>query len=144
MWEIDRFTETADRLMEQVPAPILEGLNGGVTVRRRAMRKRNDPAGVYIMGEYVTDNLGCYVVLYYGSFAEVLGDEPDEVWEKEIWDTIRHELRHHVEGRAGVADLDVEDVEDLERFQQEAPPAEPLPPARKFRLSRRLPRPPGE
>lgn len=137
--DIDRFTALADRLMERVPEPILEGLNGGVTIRRRAMRDPDDPNDVYIMGEYRTDHvLGCYVVLYYGSFQALLDGEPDEVWEQEIWETIRHELRHHVEERAGVADLDVEDEVEKEQFRRDAPPDEPLPPPRRFRPKRPL------
>jgi hypothetical protein len=145
--DIDRFTAVADRLMGQVPPPILEGLNGGVTIRRRAMRRPDDPPGIYILGEYVTDEfLGCYVVLYYGSFRALFADEPDESWEREIWDTIRHELRHHVEGRAGVVDLDLEDEADLERFQEEAEdgPLEPRVAPRKFRLKRPLRRRPAD
>lgn len=139
--EIKRFTELADRLMERIPEPLLEGLNGGVAIRRRAMRRQGDPAGVYILGEYITDHaLGCYIVIYWGSFAELFADEPDEVWEKELWDTIRHELRHHIEVRAGEADLDIEDEVELEQMRQELPPEEPLPPPRRFKLNRRIPR----
>lgn len=139
--EIERFTELADRLMERVPAPLLEGLNGGVAIRRRAMRRNADPAGVYILGEYVTDLLGCYIVIYWGSFAELFAGEPDDIWEQELWETIRHELRHHVENRAGVTDLDWEDEADLERFRTESPPDEVLPPPRKFRPTRPIRRP---
>lgn len=140
--DIDRFTALADRLMEQVPAPLLEGLNGGVAVRRRAMRRPDDPPGVFVLGEYFADAfMGSYIMLYYGSFCELFGEEPDSVWEAELWETIRHELRHHVEQRAGVADLDWEDEADIARFRAEQPPAEPLPPPRKFRLRRPLSRP---
>ncbi len=136
--DIDRFTELADRLMEQVPEPVLEGLNGGVAIRRRAMRRKDDPPGVYILGEYMTDPaMGCYIMIYWGSFAELFAGEPDDVWEKELWDTIRHELRHHVEGRAGVVDLDVQDEVELEEMRRTAEPDEPLPPPRRFRITRR-------
>lgn len=117
--DIDRFTELADRLMERVPEPILEGLNGGVTIRVGARRDKRDPRDVYIMGEYVTDPvMGCYVVIYYGSFRQVLEGEPDSVWEEELWETIRHELRHHLEDRAGEDALDREDAEELYEFRR--------------------------
>jgi len=141
--DIDTFTERADQLMERVPPPVLDGLNGGVVVRRRAMRRRNDPPGVYILGEYITDPaMGCYVALYYGSFVELLGDEPESAWEQELWDTIRHELRHHLEERAGMGDLDLEDELQLEQFQEESSPVAQEPPPRRFRLNRSIrPRP---
>lgn len=120
--DIERFTELADRLMERVPEPILEGLNGGVAIRRNAMRDKADPRDVYIMGEYVTDPvMGCYVVIYYGSFRALLEGEPDSVWEAELWETIRHELRHHLEDRAGESDLDREDEEQLYELRKRAP-----------------------
>lgn len=120
--DIERFTELADQLMERVPAPVLEGLNGGVSIRRNAMRDRRDPRDVYIMGEYVTDPaLGCYVVIYYGSFRATLADEPDQVWEAELWETIRHELRHHLEARAGESGLDREDAEQVYELRKRAP-----------------------
>lgn len=141
--DIDAFSELADQLLERVPPPILEGLNGGVVVRRRAMRKKNDPPGVYIMGEYVTDPvMGAYVVLYYGSFVELLGGESAHAWEQELWDTIRHELRHHLETRAGMGDLDLEDEVQLEQLQAESTPEEAEPPLRRFRPNRPIrPRP---
>jgi len=106
-------------MMDDVPEPILRDLNGGVTVSEHAERRKGDPPGVYVLGEYVVDpHLGSLVVLYHGSFARLFAGEPDAVWEKEMWDTLRHELRHHVEGRAGVDDLDVEDAMELRRMHE--------------------------
>ncbi len=77
------------------------------------------------MGEYIDDpyGLGNYIVLYYGSFREVLGDAPAEVWEEELWETMLHEIRHHVELRAGVDDLELEDLRQLKSC---AAPGKPL------------------
>lgn len=137
--DIERFTELADRLMDRVPPEVIEGLNGGVTVRRLARRNPTDPADVYILGEYITDpHLGCYVALYYGSFFQLFDGEPESVWEEELWITIKHELLHHLEARAGEHGLDMEDAETLERLQDELPPPEPPGPPRKFRLRRPL------
>ncbi len=51
--------------------------------------------------------------LYHGSFVRIAADEAEFDWEEEIWETIRHELQHHLEWRAGMEDRDVED--DVER-----------------------------
>lgn len=135
--DLERFAALADRLMDQVPPPVLEGLNGGVTVRRRGMRKPGDPEGVYVLGEYITDPvMGRYIVLYFGSFAALFADEPEPVWEAELWSTIKHELRHHLEHQAGERDLDLEDEADVARFREELPPAEPWGAPRRFRLNR--------
>lgn len=118
--DIDHFTRLADEMMEVVPAPLLEGLSGGVVVRPEARRGPEDPPGVYRLGEYVNDEwLGAFIVLYHGSFRKVLAGQPPEVWEQELWETLRHELRHHIETRAGVSDLDREDQAHLEALWDE-------------------------
>lgn len=118
--DIEAFTALADKLAEEIPEPLLAGLDGGIAIKEGARRRPGDPPGVYLMGEYVSDEtLGNFILIYYGSFRRVLGDAPDAVWEQELWETLRHEIRHHVEARAGLADLDLEDAAELERFWRE-------------------------
>lgn len=118
--EIDRFTELADEMVGWLPERLLEGLNGGFVIQEEARRRDDDPPGVYILGEYITDEyLGCYVVLYYGSFARLFEHEPESVWQDELWTTIKHEIRHHMERQAGVSDLDIEDLLELERMRHD-------------------------
>lgn len=140
--DLEMFTAAADRLVERIPPLFLEGLNGGVAVRRITRRNPGDPPGVFILGEYITDPaLGCYIQLYWGSFMELFREEPPEVWEAELWETIKHELRHHVEARAGEFGRDREDEEELARMREEIPPDEPLPPPRRFKIQGRWRRP---
>jgi len=40
------------------------------------------------------------VVLYYGSFRSVARQDPDFDWEAEIYETVEHEVRHHLESLA--------------------------------------------
>lgn len=138
--DLDTFTAVADAMVDRIPPLFLEGLNGGFTVRRLARRNPGDPASVYILGEYITDpDLGCYIALYWGSFVELFAGEERKVWEEELWETIKHELRHHVEARAGEYALDMEDEAELARMREELPPEEPPPPPRKFKLKRNRP-----
>ena len=132
--DIDAFGRLLERMMDRVPDAFLRELNGGVTVSEEARRRPGDPPGVFVLGEYVTDpHLGALVVFYYGSFARLFRGEPAAVWEREMWETLRHELRHHVEGLAGVGYLDVEDAVELERMRQASAPA-------RYRVRGRLPR----
>lgn len=118
--DIDTFTRRLDEMVDEVPPPLLEGLSGGVVVQERARRRRGDPPGVYLLGEYVTDDfLGSFIVIYYGSFRRLFAGEPARVWEEELWETLRHELRHHVESRAGVSDLDREDMRQLQQLWEQ-------------------------
>lgn len=117
--DIERFTELAGEMTDRLPERLLEGLNGGIVVQEEARRRATDPAGVYILGEYITDEyLGAYVAVYYGSFRQLFGGQPESVWHEELWTTIKHEIRHHVERQAGVMDLDIEDMIELERMRQ--------------------------
>lgn len=95
---LDQFTAFADRFVDhEVPPPLLRDLNLGIVVLPEAKAEGE----FYIMGEYVTEELGSYIILYHGSFAETMGDASRAAWEKEIKETIKHELLHHVEALAG-------------------------------------------
>ncbi|HEY8531656.1 MAG TPA: metallopeptidase family protein [Limnochorda sp.] len=114
------FADAADRLASQIPEPLLEGLTGGIQVSREERQYPDDPPDVRILGEYITDPyLGAYIVLYHGSFRRLFAGEPEEVWLEELAATLRHELRHHLEARAGLSDLDLEDMKELQRLWEE-------------------------
>jgi hypothetical protein len=133
--DLESFTRALEALLDRVPEALLRDLNGGVSVSEEAHRRADDPPGVYILGEYITDpHLGSLIMLYHGSFARLFGGEPPEVWEREAWSTLRHELRHHVEGAAGLRDLDIEDLMELQRMRAHRPAVGPL------RVRGRLPR----
>ena len=121
MLSLNAFERIANRLYDRIPPRLLEGLNGGIIISEEAEQRDPDLPDVYVLGEYVEDpyGLGCYIVIYYGSFRKVLADSDPKEWEKELWETIVHELRHHVEARAGVDDLDMEDLWELEQFRRQ-------------------------
>lgn len=122
MVSIEAFEEMAERLFEEIPPELLEGLNGGIIISEEVEQRDPDLPDVHVMGEYIEDpyGLGCYIIIYYGSFRIVLAEEPPEVWEEEIWETMVHEIRHHVEARAGVDDLDLEDLQEMYEFRRQA------------------------
>ena len=117
---IDDFEKLANELYDAIPPQFLKGLSGGIIISEEAEQRDPDLPDVYILGEYVEDpyGLGRYVVLYYGSFAALFADEPLEVWEDELWETMLHEIRHHIESLAGVNDLDIEDEIHLAEFRR--------------------------
>ncbi len=106
---IKKFTELTDKIIEnKIPAELMKGLNLGISIIPDTYKDED----CYVMGEYIVDQMGCSVLLYYGSFSEVLEGEPKDVWIEEIKDTILHELQHHVESLAGeeyLADLEEEE-----------------------------------
>ena len=115
-----QFRRMANRLVGRIPEVFLKDLNGGIIALEEAEQRDPDLPDVYILGEYVEDpyGLGRQIVLYYGSFRKLFADEPVEVWEKELWETILHEIRHHIESLAGVDDLEIEDMRQLAEFRR--------------------------
>ncbi len=74
-----------------------------------------DPGYPSLLGGY--EGLGRHIALFYGSFAALAADHPDFDWEGEIWETLLHELRHHLESLAWRDDLVQEDMETLRRYR---------------------------
>lgn len=103
---IDGFTEAAQRIIEDIPEKFCKNLNGGFNI----VEEGKKDGEYFVMGEYIQDEImGAVVMIYYGSFVELLGESDYEVWEAELKETILHELRHHVELMAGVDYLSEEE-----------------------------------
>ncbi|MGE5373145.1 MAG: metallopeptidase family protein [Solirubrobacterales bacterium] len=98
----DEFADLVEQAVDQIPPRFCRDLTGGFNVQRESRRDGK----FFIMGEYVEGgHLGCFIVFYYGSFAAVLGDQPHPVWDREIRETVLHEMQHHIESLAGRDDL---------------------------------------
>lgn len=106
---LEEFEREARRVYEEIPDAYRTGIDG-LTVSRKAPEHPDMP-GVYTLGECVTeDHLSDYgssdttrsiIVLYWGSFRALARENPDFDWDEEIWETVTHELRHHLESLAG-------------------------------------------
>jgi hypothetical protein len=91
-------------------------------------------AGVYTLGECVPlewsgngADLHSRILLYYGSFRALARGDRAFDWRREAWDTLRHELRHHLEWRASVAALEDYDWAAEENFKRhEGAPFDPM------------------
>src|SRR5881398_1585976 len=120
-----------DRLAREVPAEYADGIVA-IEVSPKVMPhpRRGD---VYTLGECMPlewsgngADLQSRVVLYHGSFAALarLGDFD---WRAEAWETLTHELRHHLEWRAHVSRLEAYDWAAEENFKRhEGQPFDPL------------------
>lgn len=119
MISIDRFTEILDELAEELPPAFFEELNGGIVVDPgRPLHPEARHGDLHVMGEYRSDPaMGHYIVLYYGSFRRVHGGLDEAALREEMRSVLRHEFRHHVEGRAGVRDLEVWDEQQLAAYR---------------------------
>lgn len=114
---LDQFESLATSFIDEIPERLCAELNGGFLLLPEA-KKDGD---FYVMGEYVEDGvMGCSILLYYGSFMNLLEECSREEWEEELRDTILHELRHHLESRAGVDDLVREEMAELETLKNKS------------------------
>ncbi len=119
------FRHLVEALVDEVPERFLRGLQG-VHVLPQAKREEGYDEDVFRMGEYLdpgpeqflggSEGLGRHIAIYYGSFKAIAAADPDFDWEEEAWETLTHELRHHVESLAGEDLLVQEDVEQSRGF----------------------------
>ena len=92
--------------MDEVPDEFLNGVAEVVVSPRTVVHPER--AEVFTLGECIPlattsdqpEEIQSRVVLYHGSFAALARDQADFDWHQEAWDTLTHELRHHVEWRA--------------------------------------------
>ena len=107
--EFGDFERHARRAFEEIPDAYREGVDG-LTVSRDA-RTHPELPGVYTLGECLTEeHLSGFggpettrssIRLYWGSFRALSEESPEFDWGEEIWETLTHELRHHLESLAG-------------------------------------------
>jgi hypothetical protein len=100
-------------LCDEVPAEFFDGI-AEVIVSPRVI-PHPERADVFTLGECIplpvqvgsgVEGLQSQVVMYHGSFAALARLEPGMDWRQEAWETLTHELRHHLEWRAHAPDLE--------------------------------------
>jgi hypothetical protein len=121
------FERRAREAFGEIPDEYKEGVDG-LTVRREAVPHPSLP-GVFTLGECVTDEhpsdyggpetTRSVIELYWGSFRELAERDPDFDWDEELWETLTHELRHHLESLARDDALGEEDYAADELFKRE-------------------------
>jgi hypothetical protein len=97
----------------EVPREFLDGV-AEITVSPRAVPHPERP-GIFTLGECIPLPAGdtggvagiqSRIVLYHGSFAALARVTPGFDWRDEAFETLTHELRHHLEWRARAPDLE--------------------------------------
>ena len=123
----DEFSRAAQEAFGSVPEAYREGVDGVTTVE--AVETNPELPRVVTLGECLTQDFGSEwqgpettrsrVVLYYGSFREMAEEDPDFDWERELWETLTHELQHHLESLADEDALEAVDYAVDESFKRE-------------------------
>ena len=120
------FERAARRAFREIPEEYTSGLDG-LSVRQEALPHPVFP-DIYTLGmcsteSYPSDWQGpettrSVVALYYGSFRELSRLDPGFDWEGELWETLTHEVRHHLESLADQDELGGVDYAMEESFKR--------------------------
>ena len=117
VFTIDEVNELLDDIAEDLPEEVFLELNGGVSLLPGIKMSDADPdGGLYTLGEYCHDQMGRYIVLYYGSIRAVHGGNTREELRLNLKKLLTHELTHHMEALAGERDLEIEDKIKIEEY----------------------------
>lgn len=128
--KFEEFERRAAEEWERIPEEYRAGVDG-VVVERKAVPHPSLP-DVYTLGECLTesypsdwegpDTTRSMVVLYYGSFYRLSRLDEAFDWEGELWETLTHELQHHLESLAAedaLVDMDYAADHNYKRYQGE-------------------------
>ena len=118
MLSIEEVEVMLNEIAEEIPEDLYQGLNGGIILLPEAkLHPKRRADDLYIMGEYYnTYNLGKYIAIYYGSFAQLHGHLPADLLRERLKKTLIHEFVHHVEALAGERGLEIKDAEAMARY----------------------------
>jgi hypothetical protein len=127
------FEDMVRRFADEVPADFLQGV-AEIAVSPRTV-PHPERAEIFTLGECIplpssdpaSEGIQSRVVLYYGSFAALARLQPGFDWRAEAWETLTHELRHHLEWRARAPALEAFDRAVEQNFaRQDGEPFDPL------------------
>lgn len=122
----EEFEKMIEEMVGDIPEQFMEGLQGVHVLPDEVVEDEFED--VVRMGEYLDpgpadflgggEGLGRHVAIYYGSFAVIASSDPEFDWEEEAWETLTHELRHHVESLAGEDWLVQDDEREASEFSR--------------------------
>ncbi|MCB9664436.1 MAG: metallopeptidase family protein [Alphaproteobacteria bacterium] len=107
--DFDTFQRRARQIWEAIPARYRVGVSTlvvdpGIGTQETSLGTEriygcceDDPVVMSLPHDEVVSR----ITLFHGSFVVFAEEDPDFDWEHELWETLRHELEHHLGARAG-------------------------------------------
>ena len=113
MITLQEYQAIVSELMDELPAEFFDKLTGGVIVSDAAPVPDYARSGdLCTLGQYQVYNGVRQIVMFKGSFDRVY-PQADAAEAKDILrGVLRHEFRHHIEGRGGLHGADTLEAED--------------------------------
>jgi hypothetical protein len=128
------FQAMVTKMAAELPREYFAGV-AAVDVSEKAVPHPTRPE-IYTLGECIPiptgpeagdEGVQSRIILYYGSFKSLSRIEQGFDWRGEAWETLTHELRHHLEWRARKRDLESFDRAAEQNFaRQDLEPFDPL------------------
>ena len=128
------FERRANEVFDSIPEQFRAGVDG-LEVSRATVPHPKLP-DIYTLGECITEayptefggpgEVRSIVALYYGSFLALSRLDEEWDWEEEIYETVTHEVQHHLESLADEESLEVLDYAEDQNFaRREGEPYDP-------------------
>lgn len=125
--KFSEFERRARAAYEEIPEDFKAGIDG-LEVSRESVPHPTLP-DVYTLGQCLTEEhfseyagpetTRSVIALYWGSFKNLAALDDEFDWDGEIWETLTHELRHHLESLAREDALEDVDVAADELFNRQ-------------------------
>lgn len=120
----EHFERRAHQIFAEIPPEFKRGVDGLMVLRDELPHP--SLRDVYTLGECRTEaypsefggpgEIRSLVVLFHGSFVRLSELDEEWDWEEELWETITHEVRHHLESLAAEDALEEQDYADDQNF----------------------------
>jgi hypothetical protein len=120
----EEFRARAQEIFDDIPPEFRAGVDG-LEVTRQTVPHPSIPE-VYTLGECLSEHypsefggpgeVRSVVALYYGSFLALSRLDETWDWEDELFETVTHEVRHHLESLALEDALEVQDYVEDQNF----------------------------
>ena len=118
MISIEEVGTMLDAIADELPQAFYKDLSGGILLLPEAkLHPEHQAHDLYILGEYHYDQMGRYIIIYYGSFARLFKGLSLENLREKLKDTLLHEFTHHIESLAGKRELEVKDAQEMARYR---------------------------
>ena len=118
MLTIDEVQNILEEISAEVPEEFYRELNGGISLVPEAKHHPEARAGeLFILGQYCHDQMGRYIVIYYGSICASFAGVSVDALRAKLKELIFHEFTHHIESMAGERTLEIKDKIQIEKYK---------------------------
>ena len=118
MFTIEEVENILEEISAEVPDEFYRELNGGISLVPDTRYHPEARSGdLYILGQYCHDQMGRYIVIFYGSLCSSFGEISREALRDKLKELVFHEFTHHLESLAGERGLEIKDKLRIEQYK---------------------------